>query len=361
MLNIEKLGIDQRIRNQLLDASDGDKIIKSELYKLNVYGKGSFFKSHKDTPRGETMFGSLVVVFPTPHKGGALVLRHSDKEWTFDSGTLTLQDGTPSIAYIAFYSDVDHEVTVVESGYRVTLTYNLFFESEKEAMKVVSSAVPVAPDDHLLLDALSAALSDADFLPDGGYLGFGLSFKYPVSKSRTDREALVNVLKGTDALIYRVCQQASLDAFLKAVYNFKVWGSETQVMVPVTHILNPNVLYDSDHSGGIVGCVCKWHKGLVIHEVGQRKPSFRIGSWKGYYSEQTSVVQLAWVTPLTAYSNFSSTYTTYGNETSLECTYADLCIVAEVGPYGNRSTLGNAEKARIEQEKKKQSKKVRTQ
>jgi hypothetical protein len=31
------------------------------------------------------MFGSLVVVFPTAHKGGALVLRHRGQEWTFDS------------------------------------------------------------------------------------------------------------------------------------------------------------------------------------------------------------------------------------------------------------------------------------
>ena len=30
------------------------------------------------------MFGSLVVAFPTPHEGGALLLRHRGQEWTFD-------------------------------------------------------------------------------------------------------------------------------------------------------------------------------------------------------------------------------------------------------------------------------------
>ena len=47
-------------------------------------GKDSFFKSHKDTPRSERMFGSLVVIFPAPHEGGALVLREDGREWTFD-------------------------------------------------------------------------------------------------------------------------------------------------------------------------------------------------------------------------------------------------------------------------------------
>ena len=32
------------------------------------------------------MFGTLVIIFPTPHKGGALLLRHRGQEWTFDSG-----------------------------------------------------------------------------------------------------------------------------------------------------------------------------------------------------------------------------------------------------------------------------------
>jgi hypothetical protein len=47
---------------------------------------GSFFRPHADTPRSDKMFGSLVIVFPSPHEGGALLLRHRGQEWTFDSG-----------------------------------------------------------------------------------------------------------------------------------------------------------------------------------------------------------------------------------------------------------------------------------
>lgn len=37
------------------------------------------FKPHVDTSRGEDMFGSLVIVFPTPHEGGTFVLRDKKK------------------------------------------------------------------------------------------------------------------------------------------------------------------------------------------------------------------------------------------------------------------------------------------
>jgi hypothetical protein len=53
--------------------------------RLTCYtGEGSLFKAHVDTPRGEKMFGSLVIVLPTPHECGALVFRHHGQEWTFD-------------------------------------------------------------------------------------------------------------------------------------------------------------------------------------------------------------------------------------------------------------------------------------
>ncbi|KAJ7218735.1 hypothetical protein C8J57DRAFT_1394819 [Mycena rebaudengoi] len=53
-----------------------DNCVRAEIYKLNVYGPGSFFKAHQDTPHRENMIGSLVVIFPTAHAGGALTLEH---------------------------------------------------------------------------------------------------------------------------------------------------------------------------------------------------------------------------------------------------------------------------------------------
>ncbi|TFY62829.1 hypothetical protein EVG20_g6560 [Dentipellis fragilis] len=87
-------------RNVLLNAdyTDSTRPIQVELYKLNVY--------RYTTERVHVRLSeSLVLVFPTPHKGGALVFRHRDQEWTFDSAlALTQQAGdTPSIGYAAFF------------------------------------------------------------------------------------------------------------------------------------------------------------------------------------------------------------------------------------------------------------------
>jgi hypothetical protein len=71
------------IRDYLLEGTQSTRNIKIEPYELNVYGahliiihlhlircccpgEVSFFKPHFDTPQSEKMFGSLVIVFPTP-------------------------------------------------------------------------------------------------------------------------------------------------------------------------------------------------------------------------------------------------------------------------------------------------------
>jgi len=72
------------------------------------------------------MLGSLVVIYPTAHEGGELVLRHKDREWKFDDKSLTASQSSPSLAYVAFYSDTEYEVLKVTGGRRVTVTYNLY-------------------------------------------------------------------------------------------------------------------------------------------------------------------------------------------------------------------------------------------
>jgi hypothetical protein len=74
------------------------------------------------------MFDSLVIVFPTPHEGKTLLLRHRGQEWIFDSDQAPAAKCQPSIGYVAFFSDVEHEVALVTSGHRITSTYNLYFD-----------------------------------------------------------------------------------------------------------------------------------------------------------------------------------------------------------------------------------------
>ena len=50
-------------------ACDG-MAVSAELYKLLVYDTGSFFLAHRDTEKADGMFGTLVVVLPSAHRGG---------------------------------------------------------------------------------------------------------------------------------------------------------------------------------------------------------------------------------------------------------------------------------------------------
>lgn len=59
--------------------------------------------------------------------GGQLVVRNAGQEVTFDwSMSNRNRFDEPSVNWAAFYSDCEHEVLPVATGYRVTLTYNLY-------------------------------------------------------------------------------------------------------------------------------------------------------------------------------------------------------------------------------------------
>ena len=59
-----------------------------ELYNLLVYDQGSFFVGHRDTEKVPGMFATLVIVLPSAHTGGELVVRHKGREVRLDlSGT----------------------------------------------------------------------------------------------------------------------------------------------------------------------------------------------------------------------------------------------------------------------------------
>ncbi|KAF8479492.1 hypothetical protein DFH94DRAFT_845117, partial [Russula ochroleuca] len=166
-----------------LEGTESKGDIKTEPYKLNVSRKGitnrSFFEPHDaDTPRSEKMFGSLVIVFPTPHEGRTLLLRNRGQEWIFDSDQAPAAKCQPSIGYVAFFSDVEHEVAPVTSGHRITLTYTLYFDdggpvSTNDA--VSEHLTPPQPaNEKTFHKSFTALREDPEFLAEDGTLAFGL-------------------------------------------------------------------------------------------------------------------------------------------------------------------------------------------
>lgn len=120
----------------------GQPHVEAWLHNLLVYGPGQFFKPHQDTEKHPGMVGTLVLVMPSPHIGGELVVRHGSEQAHFASQHLNAD----RIRWIAFYADCRHEVLPVSEGWRVVLTFDLVLPKKQAAVPA-----PVSP---ALLDAL---------------------------------------------------------------------------------------------------------------------------------------------------------------------------------------------------------------
>ncbi len=110
------------------DLGLSDCNIQCELYKVLIYGPGSFFKQHRDTEKMPNMFATMVVNLPSTHEGGELIVSHDNEnsEFSFSGKSKFYPE------YAAFYADCYHEVKPVLSGYRVSLIYSLAISERKE-------------------------------------------------------------------------------------------------------------------------------------------------------------------------------------------------------------------------------------
>jgi len=95
--------------------------VSATLYKLLVYETGGLFRPHRDTEKAESMFGTLVVVLPSAHGGGELIIRHGTREVSVNLSGADVSE----LRFAAFYADCEHEVRPITQGSRVCLTYNL--------------------------------------------------------------------------------------------------------------------------------------------------------------------------------------------------------------------------------------------
>ncbi|TFK82422.1 hypothetical protein K466DRAFT_568440 [Polyporus arcularius HHB13444] len=342
-MDVVQSGLLDVVCSSLLSGDKSRRNVTAELYKLNVYGEGAFFKSHTDTPTSGNMFGSLVVVFPTPHSGGTLVLRHHEHEWTFDSATLLA--GTPNrIAYAAFFSDVEHEVTPVTSGHRITITYNLYWADSESDRKVTAAK----PDGINILQPLSANTADVgrvlsevmeetSLLPAGGTLGFGLRHAYPFPRTwdpyidgKDPLDGLPALLKGSDLALFEACKALGLQPELKFISD-AMDEDEKPVLLDRAIQLCDTEVHESAES-----VMLEDHNGVIMEEVSADfKPS------DAPEDMDKTVRPVYWVTEVGEMNKLASAFIHYGNQGVLSHLYMTACLTVEVGPVGDRKASGN--------------------
>lgn len=248
------------------------------------------------------MFGSLVIIFPTLFDGGEFIMRKGEDEWSFDSARALAKCQGPHLAYVALYSDIEHEVSMVGSGHRISVTYNLYFDDHAQALPI---PVSLSPNALGLKDTLETLLLDAAFLPKGGWLGFNLEHKYPVKTqpkgTSFDLDKIKNCLKGIDAEVVQISRELSLHvslrAFVSADYDLIAFEKDVPDLTDVP----------AEDIPGVKGAV-KLEDDVEFHWI--RKPS-RLNQ---YYPIDVR-----------------------GNEPAVDYEYKSFCLFIEVGKPGTRT------------------------
>ena len=110
-----------------LGLPDGAELT-ADLHSLLVYEPNQFFLAHQDSEKDDAMVGTLVVTLPSNYRGGELMVGHNE-DWKAYRGSAT------TLSLVAFYTDCQHEVLRVQSGYRITLTYNLLMHGDASRPK----------------------------------------------------------------------------------------------------------------------------------------------------------------------------------------------------------------------------------
>ncbi len=222
----ESSGILAKVQKELVPHDPNP--ISAELHTVNVYTDGGHFAPHKDTPRGQDMFGTLVVCLPSQFGNGKLVLSHQGVVQKYDWASAIEKQKTPNQHHwVAFFGDVNHQIERIWRGARVTLTYLL----RRSESSTPTRDVAVEDIEPRIQEAWQSLLADESFLPDGGILGYPCCHLYhqdarfQSTRSPLDRESST-MLKGRDHLVAATSLQAGLEVSFNP-YMFENCADET--------------------------------------------------------------------------------------------------------------------------------------
>jgi len=193
--------------------------LNAHLYKLLLYEPGSFFQPHRDGEKLDRMVATMVIALPSAHKGGELIVRHDGQEIVVDFGP----ESSFKTQYAAFYTDCEHEVRPVTSGFRLALVYNLTLTKprSKKSLSAPSQGQHIAslarvlkpwaeelrglegildPDEDPSMPTKLAVLLDHEYTPAG-----------------LTHDALKGLDRTKADVLFSAARQAACDAYLALV------------------------------------------------------------------------------------------------------------------------------------------------
>jgi hypothetical protein len=183
LTNSKEFEVLEIIRKQL--SPDCEKI-KAELFKMDFFEKGSHYKRQKETKQNQYFFGTLIVFAPSFFVGGEIVLKHGKEERLFD---FSMKENL-SYNYLAFYNECDYEIKPLNEGYRIALTYHLYYDDQKYDNTMLKINYKI--DNSGIFRMIN------NFIESKKIPTFVLSHQYPTSFLRPDQ------LKGRDLELYNL-------------------------------------------------------------------------------------------------------------------------------------------------------------
>ncbi|KAJ7209262.1 hypothetical protein GGX14DRAFT_453387, partial [Mycena pura] len=346
------------------------KLLRAELSSLNVnvYGSGGF-EANSATTRDENIIGSLVVVFPTAHTGGALTFEQDGLISKFDFAAQFVDTSRPILPYAAFRNDAKFIMDPVRTGYRVSLTYNLLLTDRE----MLSTPRITPANEQSFENMLRTLLLDSAFLPAGGLLAAGLTNKYPMPspawpanptydpttgqyvKPPSQIASIRDLLRGREARILTLAQNVGLETHVKLLYDTGHGGG---------YIFGRDVLRDdvADLFGGEVNESCDWDDlltacqvvqqgGVVLLRGEDRLEHLRQEAlllWQKFgpmhmydhvdvkdesdHVDPATGVSVHWLSKLTQLNRVQGEYV--GSEGMIEHMFGDAVLVVEVPAFG---------------------------
>ncbi len=186
--------------------------LKANFYNMLIYSEGHFFKPHRDTEKCDNMIATLIIILPSKHSGGNLIVEHYDEKKQFQSSRFSLDQ----INSIAFYADCYHEIKKVTSGYRVALTYNISLKNgqHKILQSNINDNIPISLLQSLVDYFNSPIQSEFDhireqakkclYLFDHDYTAASFSWNNLKGRDHQRAEALKAIAEKMDYSIYLV-------------------------------------------------------------------------------------------------------------------------------------------------------------
>ena len=239
-----------------------------------------------------------------------------------------------SVQWAAFFSDSPHEVLRVESGHRITLTYNLSVTPESVSATSAVSESTLLPglsaDSMALHSILRAALADPDFMPGGGILGFGCQHAYPHTQEGLCKH-VPSMLKGGDAAVQAVALGLGLEVSVKAAHNLR------------GQFIYFNMDEDEEEEGSPEGSMAvrlsKLRTVTCLDWGADDEVTYkRRDVLDMCIPESTDDLDVTWCRPPSRWA-LQLVHTAYGNEVSLTRWYSAAAIMVTVPKWGDSSRL----------------------